>query len=60
VSRAVAAHDDIAETWQPFAAAFADVVRDPAAVQFAEPVIDPVRAATMSLAAELRASRGHD
>ena len=25
-------HDDIAEVWQPFAAAFADIVRDPAAV----------------------------
>ena len=58
VERAVARHDDIAETWQPFAARFADVVRDPDSVQFAEKVIDPVRAATMSLAAELRASRG--
>jgi GMP synthase-like glutamine amidotransferase len=57
VERAAAAHDDIAEVWQPFAASFAAVVRDPAAVQYRERVIDPVRVATMSLAAELQASR---
>ena len=28
-----AAHDDIAEVWQPFAVAFADVVRDPGSVR---------------------------
>ena len=60
VSRAATAHDDIAETWQPFAADFAKVVREPSAVSYPEQVIDPVRAATMSLADELRASRGHD
>ena len=58
LDRSTARHDDIAEVWQPFAAAFADVVRDPAAVHYREQVIDPVRAATMSLAAELQASRG--
>jgi GMP synthase-like glutamine amidotransferase len=29
VARAVAAHPDIAETWQPFATAFVEVLRDP-------------------------------
>ncbi len=32
VERAVAAHDDVAEVWQPFAAAFADIMRDPSSV----------------------------
>ena len=32
VSRAVAVHDDLAEVWAPFAAAFVDIARDPAAV----------------------------
>jgi GMP synthase-like glutamine amidotransferase len=31
VARAAAAHADIAETWQPFATAFVDVLRDPQA-----------------------------
>lgn len=64
VERAAAAHDDIAEVWRPFAAAFADIVRDPSTVRparavptsTAAPVTDPaeIRAA---LAAELSAAR---
>jgi GMP synthase (glutamine-hydrolysing) len=63
--RSDAVHDDLAEVWQPFAASFAAVVRDPTAVRAsraaptstAEPITDPaeIRAA---LAAELTASRG--
>jgi GMP synthase (glutamine-hydrolysing) len=64
LARAVAIHDDLEEVWQPFAAAFADVVRDPGAVpslrtvptSTAEPVTDPA-AIRAALAAELTASR---
>lgn len=57
VERAADAHEDIAETWRPFAAAFAEVVRNPASVQFANAGVEPARAAMSSLAAELQASR---
>ena len=65
VARAEGVHDDIAEVWQPFAASFADVVRDPASVpsargpvvSSAEPVTDPA-AIRAALAAEMGASRG--
>jgi GMP synthase-like glutamine amidotransferase len=63
LSRTDAVHDDIAEVWQPFAAAFADVVRDPGSVRAARdvptttagPITDPdaIRAA---LAAEAQAA----
>jgi GMP synthase (glutamine-hydrolysing) len=64
VARAVAVHDDLAEVWQPFAAAFADIVRDPDSVaasdavptSIAAPVTDPA-AIRAALAAELTASR---
>jgi GMP synthase-like glutamine amidotransferase len=64
VERAIAVHDDLEEVWRPFAAAFADVVRDPDAVapprgvptSSAEPVTDPA-AIRAALAAELEASR---
>ena len=57
-------HDDLAEVWQPFAAAFADIVRDPGAVpaprgcrrRRAAPVTDPA-AIRAALAAEANASR---
>lgn len=63
VSRAVAAHDDIAEVWAPFAHAFAAVVRDPGAVSVARgvptsiaaPITDPA-AIRAALAAEAAAS----
>ena len=64
LERSDARHADIAETWRPFAASFAAVVRDPQSVApargvptvTAAPVTDPdaIRAA---LAAELSASR---
>ncbi len=65
LSRSDAVHDDVAEVWQPFAAAFADVVRDPASIaslrviptSTAEPITDPA-AIRAALAAELGASRG--
>ena len=65
VARAEAVHDDIAEVWQPFAEAFADIVRDPASVpaargpvvSSAEPVTDPA-AIRAALAAEMGAARG--
>ena len=65
VERAVRVHDDIAEVWQPFAAAFADIVRDPAAVapprgvptSTAAPLTDPA-AIRAALAAEASAARG--
>jgi GMP synthase (glutamine-hydrolysing) len=65
LSRVDAVHDDLAEVWQPFAASFADVVRNPAAVpaaraiptSTAEPITDPA-AIRAALAAELTASRG--
>lgn len=64
LDRAIAAHEDIAETWRRFAAAFADVVRDPASVPapaggptaMGAPVSDPA-AIRAALAAELAASR---
>jgi GMP synthase (glutamine-hydrolysing) len=64
VERAVAAHDDIAEAWRPFAERFAAVVRDPAAVSPARPVpgspaapvTDPA-AIRAALAAEAMGSR---
>lgn len=65
LARADAAHVDIAEVWQPFAAAFVDVARDPSAVRaprsvptsVARPVTDPA-AIRAALAAELSAARG--
>ena len=64
LSRSDAAHADLVDVWRPFAHAFADVVRDPAAVaaprgvpsSTAAPITDPaaIRAAR---AAELTASR---
>ncbi|MEP7022197.1 MAG: gamma-glutamyl-gamma-aminobutyrate hydrolase family protein [Pseudonocardiales bacterium] len=65
LSRSDAAHDDVAEVWQPFAESFANVVRDPASVptprgaptSSAEPITDPA-AIRAALAAELSASRG--
>lgn len=65
LSRTDSVHDDLAEVWQPFAAAFADIVKDPAAVRTssavptstAEPITDPA-AIRAALAAELTASRG--
>ena len=64
VRRAAAAHADIAETWQPFAAAFAAVVADPSSVlpsrdvptSTAQPITDPA-AIRAALAAELASSR---
>ncbi|MDT4919375.1 MAG: hypothetical protein QOI15_277 [Pseudonocardiales bacterium] len=64
VSRSVAVHDDLAEVWEPFARAFADVVRDPAAVpalraiptSVAAPVTDPA-AIRAALAAEAHDAR---
>ncbi len=60
----MAIHDDLEEVWQPFAAAFADIVRDPASVPSARtvptstaaPVTDPA-AIRAALAAELNAAR---
>ncbi|MDQ2749616.1 MAG: type 1 glutamine amidotransferase [Actinomycetota bacterium] len=65
LSRSDAVHEDLAEVWQPFAAAFADVLRDPAAVALlravptssAEPITDAA-AIRAALAEELSASRG--
>lgn len=64
VRRAVAVHDDIAEVWRPFATAFVDIARDPAAVaaaptareSTAAPVTDPA-AIRAALAAEMTAAR---
>ncbi len=64
VQRAVAVHDDLTEVWRPFAAAFVDIARDPAAVtpapavreSMAAPVTDPV-AIRAALAAEMTAAR---
>lgn len=64
VARADAAHDDIAEVWQPFAAAFARIVADPSTVpalrarpvHTAEPITDPA-AIRAALAAEANAAR---
>lgn len=65
LERSDAAHADVAEVWQPFAAAFAAVVRDPGSVRLprgvtvasAQPLTDPA-AIRAALAAELSASRG--
>ena len=65
VERSVVAHEDIAEVWQPFAAAFADIMRDPSSVpaprgvptSTAEPITDPA-AIRAALAAEANAARG--
>ena len=64
LDRSDAVHADIAETWRPFAAAFAAVVADPSSVPAlrplrmvtAEPVTDPA-AIRAALAAELHAAR---
>jgi GMP synthase (glutamine-hydrolysing) len=64
LERAIAVHSDIEEVWQPFAAAFADIVRDPDSIapsrtvpmSTAAPVTDPA-AIRAALAAELMASR---
>jgi GMP synthase (glutamine-hydrolysing) len=64
VERTMRAHDDIAEVWQPFAAAFAGIVVDPGSVppsatlpgSTAAPVTNPA-AMRAALAAELAASR---
>jgi GMP synthase (glutamine-hydrolysing) len=65
VARAVAVHDDVAEVWAPFAASFAEVVRDPDSVPAprgvptatAAPVTDPA-AIRAALADEANAARG--
>ncbi|WP_375498503.1 type 1 glutamine amidotransferase [uncultured Jatrophihabitans sp.] len=67
VARAAAVHPDVEEVWRPFAESFADVVRDPDAVQpargpavsTAAPVTDQeaIRAALNGLAAEQTAAR---
>jgi GMP synthase (glutamine-hydrolysing) len=64
LARAIPVHDDLEEVWQPFAAAFADIVRDPSSVaasravptSTAAPVTDAA-AIRAALAAELTASR---
>ncbi len=58
VSRADAAHDDVAEVWRPFAEAFAGIVQDPQSVPGnpAGPV-DGAAALRASLAAEASAAR---
>jgi GMP synthase (glutamine-hydrolysing) len=65
VARAVTVDDDLAEVWAPFAASFAEVVRNPDAVpqprstptSTAEPLTDPA-AIRAALAAEANAARG--
>jgi GMP synthase-like glutamine amidotransferase len=65
LQRAEAVHEDVAEAWQPFVAAFAAVVRDPSAVPpprgvrtaGAQPVTDPA-AIRAALAAEAAAAHG--
>jgi GMP synthase (glutamine-hydrolysing) len=64
LARSDAVHADIEEVWRPFAASFAAVVREPAAVpasrsvptSLPEPITDPA-AIRAALAAELTASR---
>jgi GMP synthase (glutamine-hydrolysing) len=71
LERATAVHSDLAEVWQPFAAAFVGIARDPGSAagprslpmaggsaNTAAPITDPaeIRAA---LAAEMQAVRGH-
>ncbi|HZY75311.1 MAG TPA: type 1 glutamine amidotransferase [Jatrophihabitantaceae bacterium] len=65
VERAAAVHEDVAEVWQPFVAAFADIVRDPDSVPSARsvptttaaPVTDPA-AIRAALAAEAHSAHG--
>ncbi|MDT4937637.1 MAG: hypothetical protein QOG80_1308 [Pseudonocardiales bacterium] len=65
LARSDAAHSDIEQVWQPFAAAFVDVMRDPEAVKkpaaapvsVAAPITDPA-AIRAALAAEMTAARG--
>jgi GMP synthase (glutamine-hydrolysing) len=71
LERAVAAHADIAEVWQPVAARFVEIARDPAAAAgprslpmaggpagaAAGPLTDPA-AIRAALAAQMQASRG--
>lgn len=62
--RADGVHDDIEQAWQPFAAAFAEIVRNPDGVSpsgtvptsVAEPITDPA-AIRAALAAEMTQSR---
>ena len=66
LARSDAAHADVAEVWAPFAASWAAVVREPAAVPAgralrvttAEPITDPA-AIRAALAAEANAAHGH-
>jgi GMP synthase (glutamine-hydrolysing) len=66
LSRTDAVHADLAEVWQPFVAAFADIVRSPATVpraggvptSSAGPITDPA-AIRAALAAEANAARSH-
>jgi GMP synthase (glutamine-hydrolysing) len=65
LSRTDTVHADLAEVWAPFAASFADVVRDPEAVPAARAVaastsapITDAAAIRAALAAELTAARG--
>jgi GMP synthase-like glutamine amidotransferase len=65
VERAAAVHEDVAEVWRPYVAAFAGIVRDPASVpsprtvpaSTAAPVTDPA-AIRAALAAEAQAAHG--
>ena len=61
VEHAIAVHDDLADVWPGFAAAFADVVRDPETAKPAgapaDGVADPA-AVRAALAAEAAAARG--
>jgi GMP synthase (glutamine-hydrolysing) len=64
LERVTACHDDLEQVWQPFAASFADIVRDPGSVRLprvvptstAQPVTDAA-AIRAALAAELTESR---
>ncbi len=64
LERADRAHADVAEVWQPFAAAFAAIVADPSAVAApgplriatADPITDPA-AIRAALAAEMQSAR---
>jgi len=72
VRRAIDAHEDIEETWRPFAARFVDVAREPGRlagpktlpmagggnVRGGEPITDPA-AIRAALAAQMQASREH-
>ena len=61
VERAIAVHDDLAEVWPAFAAAFATVVHDPDALARTESARDDVAdpaAVRAALAAEAAAARG--